>query len=98
MPRQKYHRDRVYQIVGEPGPGSIAVGYVRYSSELQNETSIVTQKRLIMEHIEKKRWKFGRWYEEPEQSAKYDSIEDRPVFSQALNEAGIRYEVMVCAF
>jgi len=98
MPRQKYHHSRVYQEIGEPGPGSIAVGYVRYSSELQNETTIVTQKRLINEYLEKKGWKLARWYEEPEQSAKYDSIEDRPVFAQLLNEAGTRYQVVVCAF
>ncbi len=98
MPRQKLHRDRVYQEIGEPGPGSIAVGYVRYSSELQNETSIVTQKRLIKEYLDKKGWKLARWYEEPEQSAKYDSIDDRPVFAQLLSEAGTRFQVVVCAF
>ena len=98
MPRQKLHRNRVYQEVGEPGPGSVAVGYVRYSSELQNEASIVTQKRLIQEYLDKKGWKLARWYEEPEQSAKYDSIEDRPVFARLLSEAGSRYQVVVCAF
>ncbi|MFL5626761.1 MAG: recombinase family protein, partial [Ktedonobacteraceae bacterium] len=98
MPRQKFHRDRVYQEIGEPGPGSLAVGYVRYSSELQNETSIVTQKRLIQELLDKKGWKLARWYEEPEQSAKYDSIDDRPIFAQLLNEAGTRFQVVVCAF
>jgi DNA invertase Pin-like site-specific DNA recombinase len=98
MPRQKYHRDRVYQVIGEPGPGSVAVGYVRYSSELQNETSITTQKRLIKEFLDKKGWKLARWYEEPEQSAKYDSVEDRPVFAQLLSEAGTRFQVVVCAF
>ncbi len=98
MPRQKLHRDRVFQVIGEPGPGTIAVGYVRYSSELQNEASIVTQKRIIKEYLDKKGWKLARWYEEPEQSAKYDSIEDRPVFAQLLNEAGTRFQVVVCAF
>ncbi len=98
MPRQKHHRDRVYQEIGEPGPGALAVGYVRYSSELQNETSIVTQKRLIQEFLNKKGWKLARWYEEPEQSAKYDSIEERPVFAQLLHEAGTRFQVVVCAF
>lgn len=98
MPRQKYHRDRVYQEIGEPGPGSLAVGYVRYSSELQNETSIVTQKRLIQEFLDKKGWKLARWYEEPEQSAKFDSIDDRPIFAQLLTEAGTRFQVVVCAF
>jgi len=30
MPRQKSHRARMYQLVGEPGPGSIVVAYVCY--------------------------------------------------------------------
>ncbi len=98
MPRQKFHHDRVYQEIGEPGLGSLVVGYVRYSSELQNETSIVTQKRIIQEFIDKKGWKLARWYEEPEQSAKYDNIDDRPIFSQLLGEAGTRFKVVLCAF
>lgn len=98
MPRQKYHRDRVFQVIGEPGPGSTVVGYVRYSSELQNEASIITQKRLIKEYIDRKGWQLVDWYEEPEESAKYDSIEDRPQFARLLKEAGIRFQVVVCAF
>jgi hypothetical protein len=39
MPGHKYHRDRVYQLMGEPGPGSIAVGYVHYSSERKQENA-----------------------------------------------------------
>ncbi len=96
MPRKKYHRDRVYQIVGEPGPGSIAVGYVRYSSELQDPTTIATQKRRIQEFAEKKGWKIVRWYEEPEQSAKYEEIEQRPIFAQLLNEAGKQFQIVLC--
>ena len=41
VPRQKYHRDRAYQLIGEPGPGSIAVGYVRYSSERKQENGAI---------------------------------------------------------
>ncbi len=33
------------------------------------------------------RMQANRIYEEPEQSAKYDSIEDRPVFAKLLSEA-----------
>ena len=97
MPRQKYHRDRVYQIVGEPGPGSIAVGYVRYSSELQDPTTIATQKRRIQEFADKKGWKIVRWFEEPEQSAKYEEIEQRPVFAQLLSDAGVQFRVVICS-
>ena len=52
MARHRYHRDRVYQMMGEPGPGNIAVGYVRYSSEMQDPATIVTQKRVIKEGLE----------------------------------------------
>src|SRR6266581_6729581 len=97
MPRQKYHRDRVYQVVGEPGPEAIVVGYVRYSSELQDPTTIATQKRRILEFAEKKGWKIVRWYEEPEQSAKCEEIEDRPVFAQLLEEVRKqRFQVVLC--
>lgn len=96
MPRQKFHRDRVYQVVGEPGPGSIAIGYVRYSSELQDPATIATQKRRIQEYTDKKGWKIVHWYEEPEQSAKYEEIEKRPIFAQLLNEAGVRFQIVLC--
>lgn len=96
MPRQKFHRDRVYQVVGEPGPGSIAVGYVRYSSELQDPATIATQKRRIQEYADKKGWKIVDWYEEPENSAKYEEIEKRPVFARLLNDAGTRFQIAVC--
>jgi Resolvase, N terminal domain len=97
MPRHKYHRDRVYQLMGEPGPGSIAVGYVRYSSEMQDPASIVTQKRVITEFADKKGWRIVRWYVEPEQSAKYEDVDERPVFAQMLKdgEAGA-FQVALC--
>jgi DNA invertase Pin-like site-specific DNA recombinase len=97
MPRHKYHRDRVYQLMCEPGPGSIAVGYVRYSSEMQDPASIVTQKRVISEFADKKGWRIVRWYVEPEQSAKYEDADERPVFAQMLRdgEAGA-FQVALC--
>ena len=49
MPRKKTHANRVYQFLGEPGPGTLVAGYVRYSSELQDPVSILTQKRRIEE-------------------------------------------------
>src|SRR6266487_3811835 len=98
MPRHKYHRSRVYQSMGEPGPGSIAVGYVRYSSEMQDPATIVTQKRVIAEFAEKKGWKIVRWYEEPEQSAKYDDVEERPIFAQLLRDGSEPFSsrIMLC--
>lgn len=96
MGRQKRHRNRVYQLIGEPGPGALVVGYVRYSMELQDATSIVTQKRRIQEYADRKGWTIIRWYEEPEQSAKYEDIEKRPVFAQLLAEAGQVFQVVLC--
>jgi DNA invertase Pin-like site-specific DNA recombinase len=97
MPRHKYHRDRVYQLMCEPGPGSIAVGYVRYSPEMQDPASIVTQKRVISEFADKKGRRIVRWYVEPEQSAKYEDVDERPVFAQMLKdgEAGA-FQVALC--
>lgn len=97
MPRKKYHRDRLFHPLDEPGPGSIAVGYVRYSSEMQDPATIVTQKRVINEFAAKKGWKIARWYEEPEQSAKYEDVEERPVFAQLLKEAEAKqFQVVLC--
>ncbi len=86
MPRHKYHRDRVYQSMGEPGPGNIAVGYVRYSSEMPDPASIVTQKWVISEFADKKGWRIVCWYMELEQSAKYEDVDGRPVFGQMLKD------------
>ncbi len=96
MPRQKHHPNRVYKVVGEPGPDAVAVGYVRYSMVLQDPASIETQKRRIREFARKKGWKIVRWYVEPEESAKYEEIEARPVFAELLNDAGKEYQVVLC--
>lgn len=96
MPRQKRHLNRVYQQIGEPGPGTLAVGYVRYSMELQDRATIVTQKRLIQEFMERKGWRLVRWYEEPEHSAKYEEIDQRPIFAQLLSDAGKHFQAVVC--
>ena len=102
MPRQKFHRDRVYYEIGEPRPGAAGIGYVRYSSDLQPESSLATQKRLIKDLFDKKGWRLLGWREEPERSANNyldDLIIERPVFAQLLNEAeqGM-FQVVVCAY
>jgi hypothetical protein len=56
MPRKKTHANRVYQFLGEPAPSSLVAGYVRYSSELQDPVSILTQKRRIEDYAAKKGW------------------------------------------
>ena len=70
--------------------------------DLQSESSITTQKRLIKEYFDKKGWKLAGWREEPERSANNyldDLIEERPVFAQVLDDAEAkRFQVVVCAF
>jgi DNA invertase Pin-like site-specific DNA recombinase len=64
---------------------------------MQDPATIATQKRRITEFAEKKKWKIVRWYEEPEQSAKYEDIEQRPVFAQLLNDATSRhFQIVLC--
>ena len=96
MPRQKHHRERIYQMIGEPGPGALVAGYARYSSEMQDPATIVTQKRRMQDLAARKGWTIIRWYEEPEQSAKYEDIEQRPIFAQLLADAGGAFTVVLC--
>lgn len=96
MPRQKHHRERIYQVINEPGPGARVAGYARYSSDMQDHATIGTQERKMREFFERKGWVFTRWYEEPEHSAKYEDIEQRPVFAQMLAEAGHEFEIIMC--
>jgi DNA invertase Pin-like site-specific DNA recombinase len=92
MDRQKPHPGRVYQPVGEPESGAPAVGYVRYSSDMQDPDSITTQKRCIEEFAERNGWHIVHWYEEPESSAKYEELEERPIFSRL---AGQEFQVVL---
>ena len=85
MGRKKQHKDRMYRLVGEPGPGARVVGYVRYSSDQQSSATIETQKRKIEQLAAEKGWILVGWYEEPAHSAKYEEIERRPVFAQLLS-------------
>jgi DNA invertase Pin-like site-specific DNA recombinase len=93
---RKQHPNRIYQVIGEPPLGTHGVGYARYSSDMQNPASLVTQERRIEEFFERKQWILDRFWEEPEQSAKYEEIEQRPVFAQMLAEAGTTFHVIVC--
>lgn len=95
MARSKTHRSRMYQVVGEPPPGARVVGYVRYSTDLQSAASIATQKRKIQEYADRKGWIIVGWYEEPEQSAKHEEIERRPVFAQLLQDAGVSFQAVL---
>jgi len=96
MARNKSHPNRIYRVIGEPGPGAHGVGYVRYSSDMQDPATLVTQRRKIEEFFERKGWILDGFFEEPEQSAKYEEIEQRPVFARMLAEAGATFQVIVC--
>src|SRR5262249_24018869 len=95
MPRQKRHASRIYQLVGEPGPGTQAVGYVRYSSDMQRPASIATQKSSIQHLADKKAWVIIAWYEEPEQSAKFEEEQYRLQFTALLKAAGASFKVVI---
>jgi len=96
MPRKKSHPNRIYRLIGEPGPGAHGVGYVRYSSDMQDPATLVTQKRRVAEFFARKGWILDGYREEPEQSAKYEEISQRPVFARMLDEAGTNFQVIVC--
>src|SRR5262245_16886589 len=96
MPRKKQHKCRVYLLVGEPGAGASAVGYVRYSSDMQQAASIATQKRSIQRLADQKGWIIVAWYEEHEQSAKHEEEQYRPQFAALLRAAGVAFQVVVC--
>ncbi len=83
--------------MSEPGPGSLAAGYVCARLDLENSTNLSDQKRLIAEFAEKKGWNLAEWYEEPEQSAVYDVPQQRPVFARLLNDASTRFQVVLCS-
>ena len=96
MARNREHPERLYHAVGKPGPGASAVGYIRYSSDMQNSATTITQKRCIQEYAESNGWHIVHWYEEPESSAKYEEIAKRPVFARLLDDAGRDFHVVLC--
>jgi DNA invertase Pin-like site-specific DNA recombinase len=96
MGRHKQHIERVYHLIGKPAPGVLAAGYVRYSGDMQDPASIITQKRRIQEYAESNDWHIIRWYEEPESSAKYEEIEKRSLFAELLADAGQEFHIVLC--
>jgi len=97
MPRKKTHKARMYQLVGEPGPGARFVGYARYSSDMQDGGTIATQNsRALAMGVDQKQWAHAGWYIEPAHSAKFEEIEKRPVFAQLLADAGVKFDAVLC--
>src|SRR5262249_53488275 len=95
MPRKKTHKSRLYQPIGEPGPGARFVGYARYSSDMQRPLSIIYQERELLPSGEGRGWIHVGWYEEPERRAVYEEIEERPVFAQLLADAGDKFDAVL---
>ena len=88
-------RNRIYQPLGEPPPGTIFAVYGRYSSIMQNEVTLATQDRLSLVFGEQKGWLIHHYYHEPAESAKYDEIERRPVFARMLEDAGTLFQGII---
>jgi DNA invertase Pin-like site-specific DNA recombinase len=94
MHGQRQVDNRMFQVMCEPEPGSLAVGYICSRRDLQTSTSIDVQKRLIAAFAEKKGWKLARWYEEPEE---YEGTDQRPAFAQLLSDASSQFQVVLCS-
>src|SRR5438067_10863262 len=57
MCSQKHYYPRPLQVLIEPGPGSLAVGYVCARSVQDYSVSLALQKRRIAQFAESKGWK-----------------------------------------
>ncbi len=67
MPRRpgKRKRARMHQQIQPPPPGSEVIGYVRYSSEMYDLASLLTQKRGIEKEAHKFQWPVQSFYQVP---------------------------------
>lgn len=104
MPRryvegQVRHRDNdLWRKVGEPGPGTHCRGYIRFSHEA-GLFGLTTegQKEEVRKHAEARQWIIDGFDVEPARSAKYENIEDRPIFAQHLQAAERgEFQVSLC--
>lgn len=94
MRSQKHYYTRPLQVLIEPGPGSLAVSYVRACSAQDGSIDLELQRRQIAEFAGSKGWELVRWYEELEE---YEGAEQRPVFAQLLSDASSQFQVMLCS-
>jgi DNA invertase Pin-like site-specific DNA recombinase len=104
MPRryiEGHERRREHDLwrkVGEPGPGAHCRGYVRFSHEA-GHFGLTTegQKDHIRAYVEARQWILDGFDVEPARSAKYEDIEERPVFAQHLQAAERgEFQVSLC--
>jgi DNA invertase Pin-like site-specific DNA recombinase len=67
--------------------------YCRFSSDLQNPSSLADQERICRQYIERQRWKTVQVYAD---AAIIGSHDDRPDYQQMLNDARMgKFEVLV---
>ncbi len=97
MQAQRKDDNRALQVIREPGPRSLAVGYVLARSEQATySVGLALQKRRVAALAERKGWKLIRWYEEPEQREKKVTAQ-RPVLAQLLSDARSQFQVVLCS-
>src|SRR5438132_12922001 len=93
MGSQKYYYTQPLQVLIEPGPGSLAVGYVRACSAQDDSINLDLQRRRVAEFAESKGWELVRWYEEPEENG--DTAQYH-VFAELLDDAGSEFQAVLC--
>jgi hypothetical protein len=91
MGSQKHSYTQPLQVLIEPGPGSLAVGYVCARSAQDDSINLDLQRRQVAEFAESKGWELTRWYEE------YEGMERCSVFAQLLSDASSQFQVVLCS-
>ena len=88
----------LWRKVGEPGPGAHCRGYVRFSHEAGHfGLTIEGQKEHLRAFAQARQWIIDGFDIEPARSAKYEDIEERPVFAQHLQAAERgEFQVSLC--
>ena len=98
MPKQRKSHGSKWQSLIQPGPGQgVVIGYVRYSTLMQDPRSLEEQKDRITAKASSYNWKVVGFVEEPETTASFDDLDSRPGFKKLLLEdAGKTCNVIMC--
>lgn len=96
--KERRRDDDLWRKVGEPGPGAHCRGYVRFSHEAGHfGLTIEGQKEHMLADVAAHQWILDGFDVEPARSAKFEEIEDRPVFAQHLQAAERgEFQVSLC--
>jgi DNA invertase Pin-like site-specific DNA recombinase len=96
--QERHRKHDLWRKVGEPGPGAHCRGYARFSDEDGRfGLTIEGQKARMSAYAEARRWIMDGFDVEPEHSAKYEDIEERPIFAQHLQAAEQgKFQVSLC--